>query len=36
MYSLSPKTEIILKYPNNKNIYIYENNVCYKYEKKYI
>lgn len=36
MYVLSPKPEIILKLPNEKNIYVDTNNVCYKYKKKYI
>ncbi len=36
IYVYAPKPEIILKMPNEKNIYIDTNNVCYKYEKKYI
>lgn len=36
IYIISPKPQIILKYPNEKNIYIDENNVCYKYKKKYL
>ncbi len=36
MYVLSPKPEIILKLPNENNIYVDTNNVCYKYKKKYI
>lgn len=36
MYIFSPKPEIILKMPNDKNIYIDTNNVCYKYKKTYI
>lgn len=36
MYIYSPKPEVILKYPNEKNIYIDNNNVCYKYTKQYI
>lgn len=36
IYILSPKSEVIIKLPNDKNIYIDTNNVCYKYEKKYI
>ena len=36
IYILAPKPEIILKYPNEQNIYIDENNVCYKYSKKYL
>ena len=33
MYIFAPKPEIILKMPNDKNIYIDTNNVCYKYKK---
>ena len=36
IYIFSPKSEIILKMPNEKNIYIDTNNVCYKYKKTYI
>ena len=36
MYIFSPKPQIILKYPNEKNIYIDNNNVCYKYKKNYL
>jgi hypothetical protein len=36
IYVFSPKPEIILKIPNEKNIYIDTNNVCYKYKKSYI
>jgi hypothetical protein len=36
IYVYSPKTEIILKLPNDKNIFIDTNNVCYKYKKSYI
>ena len=36
IYVLAPKSQIILKMPNEKNIYIDTNNVCYKYEKKYL
>ena len=36
IYIFSPKAEIIIKLPNEKNIYIDNNNVCYKYEKKYL
>ena len=36
MYILSPKPEVILKMPNESNIYIDTNNVCYKYVKEYI
>jgi hypothetical protein len=36
IYVFSPKPEIILKLPNENNIYIDTNNVCYKYKKKYL
>jgi hypothetical protein len=36
MYIFAPKPEVILKMPNDKNIYIDNNNVCYKYLKEYI
>jgi hypothetical protein len=36
IYVFAPKPKIILKMPNEKNIYIDTNNVCYKYEKKYL
>jgi hypothetical protein len=36
LYIIAPKSEIILKYPNESNVYIDNNNVCYKYKKKYI
>ena len=36
MYINSPKPEIILKMPNETNVYIDNNNVCYKYKKEYI
>lgn len=36
IYVLSPKPEIILKMPNESNVYIDTNNVCYKYKKTYI
>ncbi len=36
IYILSPKPEVIIKLPNDKNIYIDTNNVCYKYEKNYL
>ena len=36
MYVFTPKAEIILKLPNEKNIYIDTNNVCYKYKKTII
>ena len=36
IYMYSPKPEIILKMPNDKNIFIDTNNVCYKYKKTYV
>jgi len=36
IYIYSPKPEIIIKYPNEKNIFIDNNDVCYKYVKKYL
>ncbi len=36
MYIFTPKPEIILKLPNESNIYVDTNNVCYKYKKKYV
>jgi len=36
IYIINPQPQVIFKYPNEKNIYIDENNVCYKYKKKYI
>ena len=36
IYVLAPKPEIILKMPNEKNIYIDTDNVCYKYNKTFI
>lgn len=36
IYVLAPKPEIILKMPNESNIYIDTNNVCYKYKKTHI
>lgn len=36
IYIFSPKAEVILKMPNESNIYIDNNNVCYKYTKEYI
>lgn len=36
MYIFSPKPEIILKLPNENNVYVDTNNVCYKYKKNYI
>ena len=36
MYINAPKPQIILKMPNENNVYIDTNNVCYKYKKTYI
>jgi len=36
IYVFAPKPEIILKMPNESNVYIDTNNVCYKYKKTYI
>ena len=36
IYIFAPKPEVILKLPNESNIYIDNNNVCYKYYKKYL
>jgi hypothetical protein len=36
MYILSEKTQVLIKYPNEKTVYIDEKNVCYKYKKEYI
>jgi hypothetical protein len=36
MYIFNPKPEVILKMPNESNVYIDNNNVCYKYAKEYI
>lgn len=36
IYIYSPKPEIILKMPNDKNVFIDTYNVCYKYKKTYI
>jgi hypothetical protein len=36
MYVFSPKPEIILKLPNEKDIFVDTNNICYKYKKKYL
>lgn len=36
MYAIAPKPEIILKIPNEKDIFIDTNNVCYKYKKTYL
>jgi hypothetical protein len=36
IYIYSPTPEVIIKYPNEKNVYIDNNNVCYKYKKDYL
>lgn len=36
IYLYSPKAEIILKMPNEKDIFIDTKNVCYKYKKTHI
>jgi len=36
MYISAPEPKIILKMPNDNNVYIDTNNVCYKYKKTYI
>jgi hypothetical protein len=36
IYVYSPAPEVIIKYPNEKNIYIDNNDVCYRYDKKFI
>ena len=36
IYIYSPKPDVILKMPNENNIFIDTNNVCYKYKKNYI
>jgi hypothetical protein len=36
IYAFSPQPQVILKYPNDKNVYIDDKNVCYKYIKKYL
>ncbi|AYV80115.1 MAG: hypothetical protein Gaeavirus10_11 [Gaeavirus sp.] len=37
IYIFAPKPQVILKYPkDDNNVYIDNNNVCYKYDKKYI
>ena len=36
IYIISSQPQIILKYPNESNVYIDNNNVCYKYKKKYL
>ena len=40
IYILSPETKIIVKYPNTtddvSDLYIDENNICYRYHKEEI
>ena len=36
MYVYAPKPEIIIKLPNENDVFIDINNVCYKYKKNYI
>jgi hypothetical protein len=36
MYIFSKQPQIVLKLPNEKNLYVDTNNVCYKYKKKYL
>jgi len=36
IYIFAPMPEIIIKMPNENNIYIDTSNVCYKYKKSYI
>jgi hypothetical protein len=36
MYMYAPEPQIILKMPNESNVYIDTNNVCYKYKKTYL
>lgn len=36
MYIFAPSPEIIIKLPNEKDIFVDINNVCYKYKKKYL
>jgi hypothetical protein len=36
IYIIAPKPEVILKIPNESNIYIDTENVCYKYKKTII
>lgn len=36
MYINVPKPLVILKMPNENNVYIDTNNVCYKYKKTFI
>lgn len=36
MYVFAPPPDIIIKLPNEKDIFVDINNVCYKYKKKYI
>lgn len=36
IYMFAPKPEIILKMPNETDVYIDTNNVCYKYKKTHV
>ena len=36
MYISAPQPEIILKLPNENDVFLDVNNVCYKYKKNYI
>lgn len=36
MYVFAPQPEIIIKLPNENDVFIDINNVCYKYKKNYI
>lgn len=36
MYIIAPKPEVIIKMPNEQNVYIDTNNVCYKYKKSLV
>jgi len=36
IYVFAPKPKILIKYPNEKNVFIDNNNVCYKYKKEYL
>ncbi len=36
IYLYAPSPEIIIKMPNENNVYIDTDNVCYKYKKTYI
>ncbi len=36
MYVCAPEPEIIIKLPNENDVFLDVNNVCYKYKKNYI